>query len=428
MPMFIERQNIYNSHAQSFIRMRVTIGGGGKRMIDMMSPELRLNPFPMYTLMRENSPVFYYEEHNIWCVFGYNDVRTVLNDSTHFSSQHGQARPGAPSDPIIDSSMVSQDPPRHTQLRGLVSKAFTPRVIAELEPRIRKITHELLDQVIETGQIDLAKDLTIPLPVVVIAELLGVPAQDRDRFKRWSDHVIASADSFVTGVEIPESRQSMQEMYAYFRQIIAERRVDPKGDMISLLLQVEVDGEHLSEEEVLSFCWVLLVAGNETTTSLLGNTLLTLLEHPEALARVQGQPALIPQTIEEVLRYRSPAQIMFRVVKEEIQMGGHILKPGQRVLAFIGSANRDPEVFPDPDRFDIDRNPNPHIAFGHGIHFCLGAPLARLEGRIALEAVLERLHDLQRVDDEPLEPMRGILIMGPANLRLRFRPGARLGE
>lgn len=395
-------------------------------LAELMSPELRLNPFPMYAMLRENSPVFYIQEYNLWLVSRYEDVRTVLNDNKHFSSQHSLVRPTGDRDPVVENSMVSQDPPRHTKLRSLVSKAFTPKAIADLEGRIRQVTNELLDAVIERGEMELAADLTIPLPVVVIAELLGVHPKDREQFKRWSDHVIASADSFVTGQVVPEHQQGMAEMYDYFRAVMAERQQNPRNDLISQLLQVELDGQRLSEEEVLAFCWLLLVGGNETTTSLLGNTLLTLLEHPNVLARLRAQPELIPQAIEEVLRYRSPAQSMFRVVKEEITMGGQTLQPGQRVVALIGAANRDPAVFTEPDRFDIDRDPNPHIAFGHGIHFCLGAPLARLEGKVALQVVLERLQDLERANDEPLEPMKGILVMGPARLPLRFRPGARL--
>jgi cytochrome P450 len=400
---------------------------GKSVLTELMSPELRLNPFPLYAMMRENSPVFYLPDNDLWLVFRYEDVKTVLNDHKHFTNQHGAAHPNPERDPVIENSMISQDPPRHTQLRGLVSKAFTPKAIADLEGRIREVTNQLLDQVIERGNMELAEDLTIPLPVVVIAELLGVHPKDRTQFKRWSDHIIASADSFVTGHVEPEHQKSKDEMYAYFRGVMAERQQHPQNDLISQLLQVDVDGQRLSSEEVLSFCWLLLVGGNETTTSLLGNTIVTLLEHPDVLARLRAHPELIPQAIEEVLRYRSPAQSMFRVVKAEITLSGQTLKPGQRVVALIGSANRDPEAFPEPDKFDIDRNPNPHIAFGHGIHFCLGAPLARLEGKVALQIILERLQDLERANDEPLEPMRGILVMGPARLPLRFRPGARLG-
>jgi cytochrome P450 len=396
-------------------------------LAELMSPEIRLNPFPLYTMMRENSPVFYLPDIDLWLVFRYEDVRTVLNDHKHFTNQHGQAHPNAGHDPVIEHSMISQDPPRHTQLRSLVSKAFTPKAIADLEGRIRQITHQLLDEVIERGEMELAQDLTIPLPVVVIAELLGVHPKDRTQFKHWSDAVIASADSFVTGEVVPEHQQAIAEMHEYFRGVMAERLQNPQSDLISQLLQVELDGQRLTVDEVLAFCWLLLVGGNETTTSLLGNTMLTLLEHPDVLARLRAHPELIPQALEEVLRYRSPAQSMFRVVKEEITLSGQTLKPGQRVVALIGSANRDPEAFPEPDKFDIDRNPNPHIAFGHGVHFCLGAPLARLEGKVALQAILERLQDLERANDEPLEPMKGILVMGPARLPLRFRPGARLG-
>ncbi len=392
----------------------------------MFPPELQLNPYPMYRMMRENQSVNYLEPFNIWMVLGYDDVRTVLSDHARFSSQFGGIVPAqAAGDPStmsrMASSLITSDPPRHTMLRNLINRAFTPRAVAALEPRIEAIANELLDQVAASGQIDLVHDFSYPLPVIVIAELLGVPAADREQFKHWSDAVVESADVMVGG-SAARGESVTQEMFAYFRGIIEQRRAEPQDDLISALLAAEVEGEKLSERDVLSLCWLLLVAGNETTTNLISNAVLSLLEHPEELARLRANPELLPTAIEEALRYRSPVQFMFRVTKADVELGGQTIPAGSMVLASIGSANRDEAKFPEPDRFDIARDPNPHIAFGVGIHFCLGAPLARLEARVALEAVLRRLPDLRRANDDQLVPARGFVVHGYKSLPLVFTP------
>jgi cytochrome P450 len=379
-----------------------------------MTTEMRLNPYPMYALMRENGGLLPIAERNLVNVFRYEDVRTVLTDHKRFSS--------AFSANLATSSMVTMDPPRHTELRSLVSRAFTPRTISALEPRIRQLTNELLDQVIERGQFDLVKDLAEPLPVMVIAELLGIPLRDRIQFKHWSDVVVASADQVLTGKPADAANvKAQQEMAAYFRQIIAERRTQPQDDLISQLLAAELDGERLSEQEILNFCWLLLVAGNETTTNLISGAVITLLEHPDALRQLRAQPELLPTAIEELLRYRSPVQAMFRVATQDVELAGQTIPAGSMVIAWIGSANRDETVFADADQVVLTRDPNPHIGFGHGIHFCLGAPLARLEARVVMGAMLERLHDLARADEAPLEPVDGFMIMGVKLLPLSFR-------
>ncbi|HLN60249.1 MAG TPA: cytochrome P450, partial [Symbiobacteriaceae bacterium] len=252
----------------------------------MFPPELQRNPYPMYRMMRENQSVNYLEPFKVWMVFGYDDVRTVLSDHARFSSQFrpAVARAQGSVDPAtearIESSLISSDPPRHTQLRALINRAFTPRAVAALEPRIVEIANELLDRVAASGKIDLVQEFSYPLPVIVIAELLGVPMADQEKFKHWSDVVVASADAVVGG-SAGEEEQVRREMFAYFREIIAERRANPGADLISALLAAEIEGEKLGETEVLSLCWLLLVAGNETTTNLIGNAVLSLLEHPE---------------------------------------------------------------------------------------------------------------------------------------------------
>ncbi|MDB4896024.1 MAG: cytochrome [Firmicutes bacterium] len=293
--------------------------------------------------------------------------------------------------------------------------------MAALEPRIEAIANELLDQVEASGQLDLIQDLAYPLPVIVIAEMLGIPAQDRDRFKHWSDEITASADSLL-GDSGAHGQQAQAEMAAYFRDIIAQRRAQPQDDLISALLAAELNDEKLSEADVVSLCWLLLVAGNETTTNLIGNAVLSLLEHPEEFARLRSNPALLNTAIEETLRYRSPVQFMFRVTKVDAELGGQTIPAGSMVMAGIGSANRDEAKFSDPDRFDIARDPNPHIAFGHGNHFCLGAPLARVEARVALTAIFDRLGDLRRANDDQLVPPKGFAVHGVKHLPLLFTP------
>lgn len=389
----------------------------------MIPPEFKRDPYPMYQMMRESQPVLYIEPFDIWSVFRYDDVRTVLSDHARFSSQYGQLAGNAGAGNLMGQSIITTDPPRHTKLRSLVSRAFTPRAIAALEPRIQAITDELIDRVAPTGQLDLIQDLAYPLPVIVIAEMLGIPPEDRDRFKHWSDEVVASADAVMGGLS-SDSERAIGEMMAYFREIIAHRRSNPADDLISALLAAELDQERLSEQDVLAFCWLLLVAGNETTTNLIGNGVRTLLEQPEELARLRENPDLLPSALEEVLRYRSPVQAMFRITATEVELSGQTIPAGSRLVAWIGSANRDPERFADADRFDITRDPNPHLAFGQGIHFCLGAPLARLEARIAVASLLQRLPDLQRVDDAELEPARGFIVHGVTSLPLRFTAAA----
>ncbi len=378
---------------------------------------MQLDPYPHYAKMRRAQPVAYDEQQHSWHVYRYDDVRRVLADSTTFSS--------APPGPVrrryaagLGATLVGTDPPRHRRLRDLVSRAFTQDAVAALEPRIRQLTHHLLDAVIETGQMDLVEHLAYPLPVIVIAELLGVPPDDRARFKRWSDAAIRGAGAAA-------SQRAQREVAAYVRQQLMRRWEKPRDDLMSALLAAEIDEQRLSEGEMLSFCLLLLVAGNETTTNLLGNAVLTFLEHPDDLGRLRAEPALLPGAIEEVLRYRSPVQALARTATADVKLGGQQIRTGQRVRAWLGSANRDEAQFPAPDCFDLTRHPTTHLAFGYGIHDCLGAPLARLEARVALSIVLERLQDLRHADAVPLDHARG-MVYGPARLPLRFRRGRRL--
>ena len=359
--------------------------------------------------MRAQAPVLFDAGSQMWHVFRFADVLRVLSDYADFSSQFA----GASGESALASSLVATDPPRHRQLRALVSQAFTPRAVEDLAPRIAQITEDLLDQVLDRGhgEMDLVRDLAYPLPVIVIAELLGVPPEERDQFKRWSDAITSTTSDGV---------DAQQAMAQYFARLIEERRRQPRNDLVSALIAAQIEGQHLSLPELLGFCVLLLVAGNETTTNLIGNAMLCFDEAPGTLEQLRARPELLPDAIEEVLRFRSPVQSMFRVVARPTQLDGHAMQPGQSVLAWIGSANRDEDAFPAADRFDVRRAPNKHIAFGHGIHFCLGAPLARLESRIALEAVLRRLPNVRRVHKEPLEAQDSMIVYGVKSLPLRF--------
>jgi len=376
----------------------------------MSEPEIdfHLNPFPWFRYMRQNAPLPFDEQRGAWSAFRYNDVQRVLSEHASFSSQAYSAG----NDPI-SRSIINMDPPRHRQLRALVSLAFTPRAVALLEDRITAVTNELLDAVETRGEMDVIDDLAGPLPTTIIAELLGIPTEDRDKFKLWTNQLIGSAPR--------EGTDPQHVMANYYRQIFEARRREPRDDLVSALLAAQVDGEHLSEQDLLGFCILLLLAGNETTTTLLGNTFQTFDEHPEVMEELHADPSLIPGAVEEVLRYRSPVRLLLRSTLREVDLGGQTLPAGARVLAWIASADRDDEQFPDPDTFDIRRNPNRHLAFGYGIHFCLGAPLARLEARIAIERMLTRWTSIRRVNQDPLEPLGSFVLLGVRHLPIVFR-------
>jgi cytochrome P450 len=392
-------------------------------MTPSMTPEEELDPFPWYKTMRAASPVSYNEQTGMWRVFRYLDVQRVLSEFETFSSQRGsrEFRQRASQSPL-GSSLISMDPPRHRQLRNLVTQAFTPRTIAQLEPRITAIVDELLGQVEQSGRMDVIDDLAYPLPVIVIAEMLGIPPEERAQFKRWSDAVVTAGGGSAAVNENFRPGNAHMEMGMYFMNVIAQRRASPGNDLISALLAAEIDGERLNDIELLGFCILLLIAGNETTTNLIGNAILCFDEHPEVYDQLRAAPELIPSAIEEALRYRSPVQAMERVALVDVELGGQRIPADARIIAYMGSANRDEDQFSDADRFDIARTLNRHLAFGYGIHFCIGAPLARLEAKIALGAMLKRLCDIQRVPDTQLEPLRSFIVYGVRHLPVTFQP------
>ena len=372
--------------------------------------------------MRATQPVFKHPEWGGWQVFRYADVSRVLNEYATFSSDsrrmaQAEGSQGEP-DPI-GSSILQMDPPRHRQLRNIVTQAFTPRMVAQLEPRITAITNELLDHVLASGEMDMVRDLAYPLPVTVIAELLGIPSELREDFKRWSDAIVAGEES-MTEEERKALFQEIQGMYGYFTQVLEERRQHPQNDLVSALLAASVDGQRLSTMELLGFCGLLLVAGNETTTNLLGNMIICFDENPGVVERLRKNRELVPGAIEETLRYYSPVKAMPRMTTTETMIGDQHVGPHQFIIAWIGSANRDEAAFPGADRFDIEREPNRHIAFGRGIHFCLGAPLARLEAKVALNTMLDRLPGRWQLADVPLELIKSFVVFGAKQLPMRW--------
>jgi cytochrome P450 len=378
----------------------------------------QLNPFPWYAQMRANAPVWHDTARGLWHVFRYDDVQRVLSDHAAFSSERG----GGSSDPLA-TSMISLDPPRHRQLRALVTQAFTPRAVSRLESRIAAITDDLIDAVAPRGTMDVIADLAYPLPVIVIAELLGVPSADRAQFKLWSDAIVQGMHSEAAQAATAAMGANWYlSMVDYFQRMIAARRAEPRDDLISSLIAAQVEGVHLTMQELLGFCILLLIAGNETTTNLIGNAILCFDEHPHVIPQLRDAPELLPGAIEEVLRYRSPVQSMFRTTTGEVAIGSTTIPADAPMVAWIGAANRDPTQFPDADRFDIARAPNRHIAFGHGVHFCLGAPLARLEARIALGVMLHQLPNLRRVPEAPLEGLGGGIVYGVQSLSVTFDP------
>ncbi len=391
--------------------------------MELFSDDMRRNPYPAYDRVRSDSPVFHLPPFDLWMIYDFEGVKRALVDHDSFSSDlshvPGSGNPG--------QWFIFFDPPRHTKLCALISKAFTPRVISNLEPRIRELSRQLLDQAIERGEMDLAADFAIPLPMFVIAEMIGVPAAEWPRYKRWSDVIIKLANTFSRDEEAAatfnEFRAVTDEMRAFLPDLIAQRQATHRDDLLTRLVDAEVDGDRLTQEEILGFVQLLLVGGQETTANLINNAVLCFIENPTQLARLQATPDLLPSAIEEVLRYRSPVQWMPRATRRDIDMHGQVIPAGKLVLPMIGSANRDPKQFAGADRFDIARDPNQHIAFGHGIHSCLGGPLARLEARIALADFLQRVQRFELASDEPWEPRKALHVHGPSHLPIRFTPG-----
>jgi len=371
-----------------------------------MDPEFLADPYPTYHRLRAEDPV-HHSPLGFWVLTRYEDVSAVLRDPRFIKEPLAAlvaARFGAEVPRGVGLSMLDRDPPDHTRLRGLVSKAFTPRVVEGLRPRIQQIVDGLIARAQAVGSMDVIEEFAYPLPVNVICEMMGVPVKDHERFKGWSLDIARGLDSIWLPPDSDIPRRSAAARHAisgYFRELIAERRATPRGDLLSALIAAEEAGDKLSEEELLATCILILIAGHETTVNLIGNGVLALLRHPDELHRLRQTPALIASAVEELLRYDGPVQRTARVASDDATIGGRTIRKGDMVMPFIGAADRDPAQFPDPDRLDLARGDNRHIAFGWGIHFCLGAPLARVEGQIAIDTLVRRLPRLELATESP---------------------------
>jgi cytochrome P450 len=389
-----------------------------------MDPEFLADPYPTYHRLRAEDPV-HQSPLGFWVLTRYDDVAAVLRDPRCVKEPLAAlvaARFGVAVPPGVGLSMLDRDPPDHTRLRSLVSKAFTPRVVDGLRPRVHQIVDRLISRAEAAGSMDLIEEFAYPIPVNVICEMLGVPVEDHDQFKGWSLDIARGLDSILLPPDSEVPRRSGAARHAmadYFRRLIAERRASPRPDLLTALIAAEEAGEKLSEEELLATCILLLIAGHETTVNLIGNGTLALLRHPGELRRLRETPGLIVNAVEELLRYDGPVQRTARVPSTDITIGGRTIGKGEMVMPFIGAADRDPSQFPDPDRLDLARADNRHIAFGWGIHFCLGAPLARVEGQIAIDTLVRRLPELELVSREP-EYRQSLTLRGLKTLEVKF--------
>lgn len=393
---------------------------------ELGSPAAVENPYPIYDYWRAAQPIHWTGSE--WRIFRYADGQAVLRDP-RFGADRVQADPQwlvetglAPLFEARANMMLFTDPPDHTRLRTLVHRAFTPRVVESYRPLVQRIVDQLLDAAAERGSIELISEFAYPLPVTVIAHMLGVPVDMHDQFRRWSD-VLAAFIGGTTRPEaevIPAALKAVLEMTDFFLALVAERRRAPRDDLLSALAQAEDGGDRLSEQELVANSILLLLAGHETTTNLIGNGTLALLHHPDQMALLRDHPELTASAIEELLRYDSPVQTTIRRALTDIEVHGHRIEAGQPVIVFIGSANRDPAQYDDPARLDLTRSDVRHLSFGHGWHYCLGAPLARLEGQVAISTLIRRFPNM-RLLDERLAWRDNLALRGLLSLHLALQ-------
>ena len=382
-----------------------------------LDPDYIQNPYPHYIKLRETDPVHYSPLIGNYAVSRYEDVDAVLRDWKTYSSAEGRR---APDGGEAVTGFLSLDPPDHTRLRGLVNRAFTPRQIAKMEDHVRDTAHALLDEVEDQDEFDLMANLAALLPTVVIAEMIGVPTEERQQFKDWSDQFARVLEPNVSSEEQQHIDATGEKFDAYFAEAIERHQADPQDDLIQRLIDAKEEGDSLTAREIVVTLRLLLVAGNETTTNLIGNGLKALLEHPDQLHLLQEQPELLDNALEELLRYDAPVQVNGRTAIETVQLGDRTIPAGSRITPIIGGANRDPEIFPDPETLDITREDTGNISFGRGIHYCIGAPLARLEGKIAFEVLLERFPDIQFGAREPVYK-QNVVLRGLEHLNIKVQ-------
>ena len=393
----------------------------------LLDPEVLANPYPLYHRLRDEDPVHWDPFLHAWVVTRYADVIHVLH---HFSANRTPTPEQLsamglsalnPIAQVMVRQMLFLDPPNHTRLRALASAAFTVRRVERLRSHIQEIMDGLLDAVISKGSMDLIADFASPAPAIVTAELLGVPVADHEQLKDWSADFAEMLGNFQHNPDrFPKILRSVEEMSSYFRSAMQEQRLHPQDGLVSAMMAADVDGAKLTDEEIIANLIVTMVGGQETTTNLIGNGILTLLRNPEAMKRLRNDSSLVPSALEELLRYESPSQHTARLAPDDVELGGKQIRKRQAVIAVMGAANRDPERFPDPDRLDIERQDNRHVAFGWAAHFCFGAHLARLEGQIAVSTLLQRLPDLELDTNVPPVWRHNLGLRGLTALPVRF--------
>lgn len=393
----------------------------------LLDPEVLANPYPLYHRLRDEDPVHWDPFLHAWVVTRYADVIHVLH---HFSANRTPTPEQLsamglsalnPIAQVMVRQMLFLDPPNHTRLRALASAAFTVRRVERLRSHIQEIMDGLLDAVISKGSMDLIADFASPAPAIVTAELLGVPVADHEQLKDWSADFAEMLGNFQHNPDrFPKILRSVEEMSSYFRSAMQEQRLHPQDGLVSAMMAADVDGAKLTDEEIIANLIVTMVGGQETTTNLIGNGILTLLRNPEAMKRLRDDSSLVPSALEELLRYESPSQHTARLAPDDAELGGKQIRKRQAVIAVMGAANRDPERFPDPDRLDIERPDNRHVAFGWAAHFCFGAHLARLEGQIAVSTLLQRLPDLELDTKVPPVWRHNLGLRGLTALPVRF--------
>jgi cytochrome P450 len=415
--------------------MASDVSAKGERPLSLyhlLDPEVLANPYPLYQRLRTEDPVHWDPFLHAWVITRYADVVHVLY---HFSARRTPTPEQLsamglealnPIAQVMVRQMLFLDPPDHTRLRALASAAFTPRRVERLRSHIQEIMNGLLDALVPRRQTDLIADFASPAPAIVTAEMLGVPVADHEQLKNWSADFAEMLGNFQHNPDrFPRVLRSVEEMCSYFRSAMQEQRLHPREGLVSAMMEAEVDGAKLTEDEIIANLIVTMVGGQETTTNLIGNGLLTLLRNPAEMERLRADSSLIPTTVEELLRYESPSQHTARLAPADVEMGGKRIRERQAVIAVMGAANRDPERFPDPDRLDIARQDNRHLAFGWAAHFCFGAALARLEGQIAFEAILRRLPNLTLDPTTPLVWRDNLGLRGLKALPLSFgRPAS----
>lgn len=393
----------------------------------LLDPEVLADPYPLYHRLRSEAPVYWDPYLHSWVVTRYGDVVRVLTDfSAARTPSPEQLRAMglsalSPIAAVMVKQMLFLDAPAHTRLRSLASQAFTPRRVAELRQHIQEIADRLIDAVLPAGRMNVIADFAEPLPCIVTAELLGLPTEDFQLLKVWSQDFAEMLGNFQHNPDrVPRILKSVEEMTAYFRAAMREQRARPREGLLGALMNAEVDGDRFSDEEIIANVIVTMVGGQETTTNLIGNGLLTLLRNPDEMEKLRGDSALVPSAVEELLRYESPSQHTARLAPEDVELGGKRIKKRQAVIAVMGAANRDPERFPDPDRLDLARKDHRHVAFGWGPHFCFGAALARIEGQISFETMLRRLPELKAAPG-PLQFRTNLGLRGLTALPVTFR-------